>query len=411
MRRCSRLCPLVLLLLLATMLHQPAYADSPGGIAQSDWPMYQHDARHTGRSSYSGITTPPTVRWVHRLTERTSGQVAGNMSIATNGTVYASAIGRVYALDPSDGATLWETNNTTENSTSTPAVAADQRIYWGFGNSVTIITPTGQLVGGLAALNGNFAWGSSPVIGSDGSVYFNHDALWAMTQDGQLRWFHAFGGFSHASPAIGPDGTIYTSGGYGDGRFLAFASDGTVKWIGEIGTIDGTPSVGDDGTVYMPSGRAKLAAYTPDGTLKWLYTTNESFAPDAQIGGAPTIGTDGSLYFSAATPPSIAHSSAHVYALTRDGALRWKISLPSSFTSSIALDRANTLYACDSFGACYAISANGELLWKYTVVTGHTIRTTPLLLGNNRIWLLDELAYLYELEGSQPTLYVPLLVR
>jgi hypothetical protein len=276
---------------------------------------------------------------------------------------------------------------------------------------MAMIAPTGQIIGGLSGLSSNFAWGSSPVIGPDGSVYFNHDALWAMTSDGELRWFHAFGGFSHTSPAIGPDGTIYTSAGYSDGRFYAFTSDGIVKWHGEISTPDGIPSVGDDGTVYVPSGRAKLAAYTPDGTLKWLYTTNESFAPDAQIVGSPTIGTDGSLYFSAATPSSIAFSSAHVYALTRDGALRWKIALPSSFTSAITLDRANTLYACDSFGACYAIRSNGELLWKYTVVTGHTVRTTPLLLGDNRIWILDELAYLYELEGSQPTLYLPLLVR
>jgi outer membrane protein assembly factor BamB len=145
--------------------------------------------------------------------------------------------------------------------------------------------------------------------------------------------------------------------------------------------------------------------------LKWLYTTNESVALDAQIVGPPTIGTDGSLYFSAATPVSPPIGTAHVYALTRDGALRWKISLLSSFTSAIVLDRANTLYACDNFGTCYAISANGELLWTYKITTDHTIRTTPLLLGDNRIWLLDELAYLYELEGSQPTIYIPLLVR
>ncbi len=163
--------------------------------------------------------------------------------------------------------------------------------------------------------------------------------------------------------------------------------------------------------MYVPSGRARLAAYAPDGTLKWLYTTNEAFSIDAEIVGSPAIGTDGSLYFSAATPPSIARSTAHVYALTPDGALRWKISLPSSFTGAIALDRANTLYTCDNFGTCYAISANGEMLWKVTITTGHTIRTTPLLLGDKRIWLHDELAYLYELEGSQPTLYLPLLVR
>ncbi len=46
---------------------------------------------------------------------------------------------------------------------------------------------------------------SSPVIGSDGTVYI--DGLYAIGVNGELRW--KFGGAWH--PAIGPDGTVYVS--------------------------------------------------------------------------------------------------------------------------------------------------------------------------------------------------------
>ena len=62
-------------------------------------------------------------------------------------------------------------------------------------------------------LSPNIAFGSSATFGADGNVYVGHDALWSFTQKGDISWVYPFDDFSHASPAVGLDGTIYASGG------------------------------------------------------------------------------------------------------------------------------------------------------------------------------------------------------
>src|SRR5208337_243194 len=70
---------------------------------------------------------------------------------------------------------------------------------------------------------GDFAWkyqtggsieGSSPAIGSDGTVYIgsNDGKLYAVSNNGtsaSTKWTYATGGPITSSPAIGSDGTVY----------------------------------------------------------------------------------------------------------------------------------------------------------------------------------------------------------
>ena len=77
-----------------------------------------------------------------------------------------------------------------------------------------------------------------------------------------------------SSPAVAPDGTIYV--GSKDNSLYALKNDGTVKWRYDTGDqIVASPAIGSDGTVYVGSADRQLYAINPDGTLKWVYPTKD----------------------------------------------------------------------------------------------------------------------------------------
>lgn len=54
--------------------------------------------------------------------------------------------------------------------------------------------------------------GSSPVIGSDGTIYTGSwgDAVYALTADGELLWKYTTGSTAYATPALDAADTVYT---------------------------------------------------------------------------------------------------------------------------------------------------------------------------------------------------------
>lgn len=107
-------------------------------LAATAWPMYQHDPGHSGRSPFAAISTTPTL--IARIQWRLDYQY----------------------------------------SQSTPAVAADGRLYWGFDDDFVVISTTGTILGGGTHLSGGDGFGSSPVIAPDGSAYAVKNAVWSM---------------------------------------------------------------------------------------------------------------------------------------------------------------------------------------------------------------------------------------
>ena len=76
------------------------------GLAESPWPMFQHDAQHTGRSPFVGPETN-VLKWSFA-----TGGAFGNLSstaIGLDGTIYAgSQDEKLYAINP-DGSLKWRT--------------------------------------------------------------------------------------------------------------------------------------------------------------------------------------------------------------------------------------------------------------------------------------------------------------
>ncbi|NOZ58559.1 MAG: PQQ-like beta-propeller repeat protein, partial [Euryarchaeota archaeon] len=121
----------------------------------------------------------------------------------------------------------------------------------------------------LGAGEGNLKWSfpsadgggiySSPVIGSDGTIYFgsrpgNSRYFYALYPNGTLKWNFSTGGVIRSSPAIGSDGTIYF--GSSDGYLYAIAdlTPPRVSIISPQNTTYGTSTVTINVSVGDPSG-------------------------------------------------------------------------------------------------------------------------------------------------------------
>src|SRR5437667_380260 len=107
----------------------------------------------------------------------------------------------------------------------------------------------------------------SPVVGPDGTIYAgsNDKVLYAIRPDGTQKWSVGFNALV-AGLAIGADGAIYATTGFGEARLYAINPDGTTRWSFQAGSyIFGSPAVGSDGTIYFGCFDQNLYAVNPDG--------------------------------------------------------------------------------------------------------------------------------------------------
>jgi outer membrane protein assembly factor BamB len=149
-------------------------------------------------------------------------------------------------------------------------------------------------------------YGSSPVIGVDGSIYLGSGFnLHAYKQNGTRRWFvgsFPTGDLIDSSPAVGIDGTIYF--GSNDGNLYALDPLGRKRWSyrNEQGVIS-SPVLDGDGTIYIvnpgySSYEGSLVAVNRDGTRRWILPTDLAAAPYPNF-PPPAVGPSGILFFNA----------------------------------------------------------------------------------------------------------------
>ena len=108
---------------------------------------------------------------------------------------------------------------------------------------------------------------SSPVIGSDGTVYIgSHDnKLYALSgKSGVKLWEFETGDRVSSSSAIGPDGTVYV-GSFDKKLYALSGKTGAKLWeFATGGSVLSSPAIGPDGTVYVGSSDKKLYAFRTD---------------------------------------------------------------------------------------------------------------------------------------------------
>ena len=349
-----------------------------GGIAGTNggpWPMFGHDARHTGQSEY---------------VEKGS---------ADNPYYWRTPMG---FPDPS----LLETNTSPASPTSSAAVGSDGIIYAGVGHNSDDVPlgvralypepdkPDADRAKWTYATNNAYVQ-SSPAIGSDGTVYIGSDdySLYALdpnsfVEDQALKnykWQYRTSGKVRSSPVIGSDGTIYV--GSDDSYLYALSPDGNLKWLYKTDNgVESSPAIGSDGTIYVGSDDSYLYAIDPNGNRKWRYPTGN------MVRSSPAIGSDGTIYAGS--------DDSYLHAITPNGTLKWRYGTGSKVRSSPAISSDGTIYVGSDDGFLYAINPDGTARWSPPYNGGGSIRSSPAISSDGTIILMSGLIYALNPDGT-----------
>ena len=351
------------------------------GLANSSCPEYGINNNHTSQSNYTGPQTNGT-KWTYK-----NITVYGSAVTGSDGTIYVGGYnGKLYAFKP-DGTLKW-TYITSSYILGSPAVGKSGTIYVSNWKNSTLyaINPSGTLKWKYNL--GNYNSGSSPVIGTDGTLYISSTDsttgyLYALSPDGDVKWVYSTGPIYGSSAAIGPDGTIYISD-Y-NATLYAINPNGVSKWsytiifggAKKLNTCYNTPSIGPDGTIYIEcyyDSASFLYAFSDMGTYglkKWDYPVYGEV-----LYGAPAISSSGTLYIV---------SSSKLYAVNPNGTLQWSYSTGgvNNAATSAVIGADGTIYTGGSNGI-YALNSNGSLKWKYAESNAYA---SPLIGADGMLYI------------------------
>ncbi len=344
-----------------------------GGLADSPWPMFRQNLRHTGLSPYDTSGNPGNLKWSYT----TGDWITTSPAIGFDGTIYVGSFdNKLHAINP-DGTEKW--NFTTgETVYSSPAIDSDGTVYVGSqDDKLYAINPDGTQKWSFTT-GGNVY--SCPAISSDGTIYVgsHDDKLYAINPDGTMKWSFTTGHFVYSSPAIGSDGTVYV--GSLDNKLYAINPDSTQKWSFTAGDhVHSSPAISSDGTIYVGSTDDKLYAINPDGTQKWNFTTG------SRVRSSPAIGSDGTIY--------VGSHDSKLYAINPDGTQKWNFTTGCCVPSSPAIGSDGTIYVGSEDDKLYAINPDGTEKWSYT--TGDRVWSSPAIGSDGTIYIGSEDHKLY----------------
>ncbi|HUO04889.1 MAG TPA: choice-of-anchor D domain-containing protein [Candidatus Binataceae bacterium] len=368
-------------------------------LADSPWPMFAHDAQHTGRSPYDTSTNPGTLKWKVPLLsfpfngDYSAHEAASSPVIGVDGTIYIGSYdGNLYAFNP-DGTPKWAFPTYLAGWPhkptpiySVPAVGADGTIYvasfyqGGYG-SLYAANPDGT----QKWITGTSYFEAPLTIGPDGTIYAtDFELVMTFSPNGLRQIGSQLLLESPAAPAIGPDGIVYAEG---TRQLGAFNPSLTQSWSFPFGYGSNlsypsvSPSIAADGTIYAGSMNAgdfdMLYAVNPDGSEKW------SFPPGGNPGhlsmtSTPVIGSDGTIYFGS--------DDGNLYAMNSGGTQKWSFKTDSSIFSTAAIGADGTIY----FGAgnhFYALNPDGTQKWVFPV--NGVIFPSPAIAADGTVYFSD----------------------
>src|SRR3989339_777490 len=351
-------------------------------LADSPWPMFRHDLKHTGRSSYTGSSNN-YLQWVFPVGSSTS-----TPAIGTDSTIYVGSYdSNLYAINP-DGTLKWE-YKTGDVIESSPAVGTDGVIYVGSNdNNVYAINPDGTLKWSYTT-NDNVA--SSPAVGTNSTVYVgSYDGnLYAINKDGTLKKDPppSLGNQIYSSPAVGSNEIIYIAS-RNDKYFYSLDSNLGTRWRRSLlDLIDSSPAIGSDGIVYV--GSDELYAFTESGSYSgsnWPYsTTNEN---EPLLTSSPAISSSDNIYFGA---------ESGFYALYSSGNVRRIVNTIGAIgRSSPAIDASGNVYLCTNSGL-YALNTDYVVKWTYPIKDENA---SPIIGADGTIYVHSSDGKLYAVGTS-----------
>jgi outer membrane protein assembly factor BamB len=217
-------------------------------------------------------------------------------------------------------------------------------------------SPTGPREDILLGNNSSFGgggWRSSPVMGADDMIYLAHQQwLYLLNLHGDVIWFIQLPIGHLGFPAIGGDGMVYIEG-HNPPWLFAIGHDGKQRWMVRLSNLlRGSPVVDHAGAIYFCDSDF-VKALLPEGQSKWYI--------GADCNSGPALAADGTLYLGTnsrdarqAPPPSF------LAAFTPDGHLKWKIEIHGMIREAPAIAPDGTIFFTTDQGYAYAVSDAGS---------------------------------------------------
>jgi outer membrane protein assembly factor BamB len=347
-------------------------------VAADDWPMFQHDADHTGLSTSNGPLTNSTLWTFPTINDvESSPAVANGYVYVCCGDVLSSGNDMVYCLNAQTGTLVW--NFTPAGFCFTPAVANG---YVYVGSYYSSSSPYDGYLYCLNATTGAEVWNYSagaydnvfvPTI-ANGCVYVGtaEDGLQCVNATtGLLVWQFATSGAAYDPSVSG--GYVYVGCSSGT-VYCINALTGTPVWnYTTFGTVNDAPVV-YNGNVYFGATGAFVDKFNvtclnaQTGTFVWNFTIAVGeFGTMAVYNGNVYVPTYGSDLFCLN-----AQTGKQVWVEGTDGPVE----------DSPAISANGYVYIGAAYGNFYCFNANnGEQLWGYGLSESVAIDSSPAIVN------------------------------
>ncbi len=256
---------------------------------------------------------------------------------------------------------------------------------------------------------------ASPAIGPDGTVYIPSTAttssmLFAIDPlTGKVKWSNNIyiPDDSPQSPELTGSATIGTNGmiyiGSDDNHLYSFYPSGATNWVCNLGhntAVYSTPAIGSNGTIYVTTDETEAGADSTNSGVLSINTNgtiNWKFVPQDQLDGhfgdvdsSPAVASDGTVYFGC--------WDDNLYAVT-NGSPAWTFSTGGVIDSAPAIGANGTVYFGSYDQTLYAVT-NGSQAWAFT--TGGEIVSSPAIGADGTVYVASTDGNLYAIFGSTP---------
>jgi len=360
------------------------------------WACFHGDPQHTGSS----------VNVVGRPLERVAAfaadtSISGSPVVRQDGCVLVGARdAKLYCLGPRLDTLLWVADLTPYGSNiyySSPALDDSGNVYITTSRRLVKVGSGGAVLWSWPS-NNSLSISHSPVIGQDGKVYFAcySDSLYALTPDCSLAWARDLGAAVNSAPAVGMDGRIYvaTTRDTLSRKLWGFNPDGTSPWSFDLAAQAeyASPAIGPDSTIYVGAGRY-FYAVRPNGTLRW----RDSLA--AMIQSCPSVANDSTLYVLA---------GARLYCIGTDSVVRWRRTLGGSNYCSPAVDAEGSVYVgtANSMSSTFYCIGPDSIV-RDSFVFSNNIWSSPAIGESGRVYFGGMNDSLYLFQGPGPGVTEP----
>ncbi len=356
------------------------------------WSCFQGDPRHTGRSE-NAVGAPLQRAAAYAC----DSAVSGSPVVRDDGCVLVGARDvKLYCLEPDLKSAVWVADLTPYGSTiyySTPALDDSGNAYMTTDRRLVKVSRGGAVLWSWPP-NNSLTIRHSPVISPNDTVYFAcySDSLYAVTPQGTLAWSQPLANSVNSAPAVGlnQDILVATTRGGAPWYLRSYYPNGGNHWYYELaGDADfATPAVGPDGTIYVGANR-NLYAIRADGILRWRDSLT------ARVQSCPAIANESTLYVVAGT---------RLYCINTDSTVRWRRSIGGSNNySSPVVDAQGNVYVANGDGAnttFYCIAPDSTV--RDSHVFSDDVWSSPAIGDSGRIYVscMNDSVYLFQGPGA-----------